>query len=68
MEIIICKRCKGIGTISLTVENMKTDEPCWECGGTGKQSEHTFKMIVPYGKDVSKVENKIKFLIEEGEK
>ena len=67
MQIIICKKCRGIGNIPITVGDMKTDETCWKCKGTGKQTEYSFKMTIPYGKNAEKIEKTILLLIKEAE-
>lgn len=67
MKIIICKKCNGEGTIPIIVEDMKTDETCWRCKGTGKQVEYSFKMTIPYGENAEKIERTILELIKEAE-
>ena len=72
MEIIICTNCKGKG---VTVRDQDfgyysdyIKEECSECGGTGRITSLTFKLIAPFSRpieDIYEIETKIIRLIRE---
>ncbi len=47
MKVIVCRKCKGIGTFGVDVEGNRFT--CTECGGTGRILIKTTKTDFPLG-------------------
>ena len=65
MEIVLCPKCEGLGTIMIeNNDKVLNEEECYKCKGTGRRVECYFILSSPLGKDVSKIEKKIWKIIE----
>lgn len=52
MNIEICRDCRGIGEVSVSLYRGETEHRvCKSCGGTGKVKTKTYFLEVPYNKE-----------------